>query len=888
MTDWHSIEVTEALSQLDATRQGLSTQQVRERQAHYGPNQLPPPPRRSIWQRWATQFHNILIYVLLAAAIVSALLGHTIDTAVILGVVLINAIIGFIQEGKAERSLDAVRKLLSPRATVLRDGHRVTIDARQLVPGDIVFVQTGDRVPADLRLLTGKDLSIDEALLTGESMPVSKSLAPVAARAQVAGRDNIAWSGTFVARGQGSGLVIATGDATELGHVSKLLAGVEKLTTPLMRHLASFGRLLTAAILIIALLTFAVGILLHGFAAADMFMAAVGLAVAAIPEGLPAIVTITLAIGVQRMARRHAIIRRLPAVETLGSVTVICSDKTGTLTKNEMTVQSLVVPGRQFEISGAGYDPHGGFSENGMEADPDDFPPVLELCLAGALCNDAGVHLRDGQWQAEGDPTEIALAVLALKAGLNLDRLNKQYPRVDVIPFESEHRFMATLNHDHQGHAFLSVKGAPEMLLPRCTREQDGGGSPDLATWEEQVRNIGRQGQRPLAFAYKAMPAGCNTLAFADIERDLELLGLVGIMDPPRPEAIRAVAECHEAGIRVKMITGDHVDTAIAVGKRLGVGDGQQALTGEQLDALDDAGLQQAVNDIDVFARVSPEHKLRLVKALQADGEITAMTGDGVNDAPALKRADVGVAMGGKGTEAAKEASLMVLADDNFASIVNAVEEGRTVYDNIRKSILFILPTSIGEALTVVSAIAVGTDLPVIPVQILWINMLTAVTLGIALAFEPAEAGVMKRPPREPRMPLLTGFMVWRIGFVSLLMLIATFGLFITATRNGMHLETARTLAVNTLVMLEVFYLFNARYLLDPVLNRAGLTGNRWVWITIVLVILLQLVFSYTEPFHLMFHTRDLPPIAWVPVVGAGVLLFVLVEIEKRVLRRLV
>jgi magnesium-transporting ATPase (P-type) len=657
------------------------------------------------------------------AAVVTALLAHWVDTGVIIGVVIVNAFIGFIQEGKAEKALDAVRSMLSPKALVLRDGIRRTIPAAELVAGDVVVLTPGDRVPADLRIIRVRELRVDEALLTGESVPVAKHPDPVAEDAVIGDRSCLAFSGTLVTYGQGQGVVVATGIRTELGR------SVQTLTTPLLRQLAVFGRWLTGAILAVASATFMFGVLLRHYGAGDMFLAAVGLSVAAIPEGLPAIITITLAIGVQRMSRRNAIIRRLPAVEALGSVTVVCSDKTGTLTRNEMTVVNVLTAQDDIEVLGVGYDPHGDFELSGRSLQSEEHSELQEACRVAMLCNDASAHFRDAAWQFEGDPTEVALLVLAIKAGLDPELLAEEYPRGDVIPFESEHRLMATLHHDHAGHGFVFVKGAPEAILTRCSHQfRSGSQVPlDSVAWHARAEQVAARGRRMLALAIGDAPAERGELNFADIEEGLTMLALVGIIDPPRDEAIVSVAQCRQAGIRVKMITGDHAVTASAIAARMAIGDGSPALTGSELEQASDAELRAMVKTTDVFARASPEHKLRLVEALQANGAVVSMTGDGVNDAPALKRADIGVAMGVKGTEAAKEAAEMVLVDDNFASIASAIEEGRTVYDNIRKSILFILPTNGGEALTLIAAILFGTQLPVTPAQILWVNMITAV-----------------------------------------------------------------------------------------------------------------------------------------------------------------
>jgi magnesium-transporting ATPase (P-type) len=675
---WHTLEIVDALSIVESSEKGLTEEEAGKRLSRYGPNRLSPPKKR------------------VAAAGITVYLGHWVDAGVIAGVVILNALIGFIQEGKAEKALEAIRTMLSNQATVLRDNKRKMIPADELVPGDIVFLQSGDKVPADARLLRIKDLRIDESILTGESVPVEKSVSPVDENATIGDRTCIVHSGTLVTYGQGTGVVIGTGDSTEIGHINEMLARVQPLTTRLIRQMAEFSHLLTIAILGLAAATFAFGILVRNHTASEMFLAGVGLAVAAIPEGLPAIITITLAIGVQRMARRRAIIRRLPAVETLGSVTVICTDKTGTLTRNEMTVRTVATANNLFDVSGGGYDPHGGFSVRGNEVISSDHPGLSELALASLLCNDASVSEDGGQWVLSGDPTEGALVTFALKTGLDSMYVNEEFPRLDVIPFESEHKFMATLHRDHAGHGFTYLKGAPERVLEMCNRQRSQGEDKplDVAYWHKMIDEIAARGERVLAVATGLMENEQQGLSFSDVSGGMTLLGLCGIIDPPREEAIEAVRQCRSAGICVKMITGDHAVTAKAIGAQMGIGDGVTAVTGAELEGMSDEQLRETAKKVFVFARVSPEHKLRLVQALQAEGDVVAMTGDGVNDAPALKRADVGVAMGAKGTEVAKESAEMVLADDNFASITSAVEEGRTVFDNIKKAITFILPTN--------------------------------------------------------------------------------------------------------------------------------------------------------------------------------------------------
>ncbi|NMG66304.1 HAD-IC family P-type ATPase [Azoarcus indigens] len=870
-------------------RQGLSAEEAAARLARHGPNALPAPKRSSALKRFLLQFHNVLIYVLLAAGGVTALTGHWVDAGVILGVVVINAIIGYIQEGKAEQALDAIRDMLSPHAAVRRDGHRREIEASELVPGDIVFLASGDRVPADLRLVEARNFRVDESALTGESLAVEKGLAPVGAQAALGDRSSMAYSGTLVVSGQASAVVVATGAATEIGRIGALLDSVEALSTPLLRQLAAFGRMLTWIILVVAAAALGFGVLARGYALDEMFLAAVGLAVAAIPEGLPAIVTITLAIGVQRMACRHAIVRRLPAVEALGAVTVICSDKTGTLTRNEMAVRRLLTGAGLIEVSGPGYAPQGGFSRQGDDLDADGLPLLRDIACAALLCNDASVRQDGADWVLLGDPTEGALLGLAGKAGLEFALERERLPRVDVIPFESEHRFMATLHRSHQGPLRIYLKGAPERVLALCDglRGEGGEAQPlESDALRAGMDGMAAEGMRLLAIAERTEPAGGDGLDFAGVEAGgFTLLAVCGLSDPPREEAVKAVARCLDAGIRVKMITGDHAATACAIGRQLGLGHEVKALTGEQIEALDDTALAVAVQDTDIFARASPEHKLRLVQALQSRGEVVAMTGDGVNDAPALKRADVGVAMGRKGTEAAKEAAEMVLADDNFASVAAAVEEGRTVYDNLRKAIAYILPTNLGQAAMVFFAVLFGMIMPITPVQILWVNMITAVTLALALAFEPPEDDIMRRPPRSPGEPLLDRFIGWRILFVGGLLVAGSMAIFAWELRLGASVELARTAAVNTLFAGELFYLFNMRSFTAPVLNREGLLGNRYVLLAAGVLVLCQLLFTYLPAMQSLFGSAALAMDSWWRILAFGLGVLLIVELEKALLR---
>lgn len=889
--NWHASHAEDILRRLATTAAGLTPDKARQALARHGRNELPAATGPATWRRFAAQFQNLLMLVLLAAVLITALMGHWLDASVILAVVLLNVSLGVLQEGKAEKALQAIRHMLAPRARVLRGGQQQEIDAAELVPGDVVRLASGDRVPADLRLLQQQNLRVDESALTGESVPVDKALVPVSDQASLGDRFCMAYGGTMVTQGQATAVVVATGAGTEMGRIGQLLAGVEPAQTPLVRQMAVMTRWLTLGILLAAGLLFLFGTLVRALPASEMFMTAVGLAVAAIPEGLPAIMSITLAIGVQRMAHRHAVVRRLPAVETLGAVTVICTDKTGTLTRNEMTVQQVVLADGMVDVSGVGYSPVGGLHRGGEHLQPTELyrqaPALLALAEAAALCNDASLQQTDGQgWHLAGDPTEGALLALALKAGVDLAEIARERPRTGVIPFESEHRFMVSAHSD-----LLYLKGAPERVLSMCAKQRDARGEDaalDMPYWQDAIDSQAEAGRRVLALACKTMPFSLDQRLGVQPPSDFVLPGLVGIMDPPREEAVRAVAACRRAGIRVKMITGDHAVTASAIARQLGMGSGMgqgQAVSGPEIDQLNDAALRERVQEADVFARASPEHKLRLVRALQAQGEVVAMTGDGVNDAPALKQADVGVAMGQKGTEAAKQAGAIVLADDNFASIAHAVQEGRTVYDNLRKTITFLLPVNGGESLSLLAAVLLGLALPILPVQILWVNMVSSVALALVLAFEPTEPDVMQRPPRPAGEPLLSGFVLWRIALVATLFLIGIFGMYRWALSNGAAVEAARTLAVNTLVAMEVFYLFSVRFLRTASFTWGGVRGTPRVLLAVAAVVLLQLAFTFVPFMQRLFGTASL---SWQELAAcalAGVALLTLLELEKLLLR---
>lgn len=881
----HASAIDDTLDRLDTSAEGLSAIEAARRLAEHGPNRLPEAKERNVVLRFLSHFHNVLIYVLLGAAVVTALLQHWVDTGVILAVVIVNAIIGFVQEGRAEQAMAAIRDMLAPQSAVLRDGVRISVEAEDLVPGDIVQIEAGDRVPADVRLIKARGLKAEEAVLTGESVPVDKGTDPVAGDAALGDRACMVFSGTMIAAGTGRGVVTATGADTQIGQISGMLGEVETMTTPLVMQMDRFARWLTVFILIVAGTLLAYGYFVDHMGFAELFMAVVGLSVAAIPEGLPAVLTITLAVGVQAMARRNAIIRRLPAIETLGAVSVICSDKTGTLTRNEMMVASVAGAGRVWEVIGEGYAPTGTVRHDGTEVAPADEPRLHDFARIAGLCNDAVLREDASTWRIEGDSMEGALMAFAGKVTGDGASPFTGWQRRDAVPFDAAHRYMATLDRGPDGQGVIHVKGAPEAILSlsKDQRTADGGTEAlDTDQWQDRVEDLAAEGQRVIAVALREVSQDQTGVDHADLDGKLTLIGLVGLIDPPRAEAIDAVAECHAAGIRVKMITGDHAATARAIGAQIGLRNTRDVLTGADVDAMEDAELAEEAVNTDIFARTSPANKLRLVTALQSRGLTVAMTGDGVNDAPALKRADAGIAMGRKGSEATKEAADFVLADDNFASIAAAVREGRTVYDNIKKVISWTLPTNAGEALTIILALFAGMALPITPVQILWINLVTATTLGLALAFEPPEAGTMRRPPRPRNAPLLSGALLWQIVLVSALFLAAVFGIYTYARTEGHSLALAQTMAMNMLVVLEILYLFYSRNLHGPSLTWAAAKGTRIVWICVTSVTAAQLAVTYLPPLQIVFGTEAVPLFDGLLILGVGVIFFALIETEKQ------
>jgi len=876
---WHAETADAAAQRLGVDHaSGLADDEAATRLTRHGPNSLTERPGKPAWRRFADQVIQPLVLVLIAAGAITAALGEVVDASVIFGVVITNAIIGYWQEAKAEGALAALARSVTTPVTVRRGGQRKQLEATQLVPGDVVLLAAGDRIPADLRLIQQHELHTDDSMLTGESQPVTKDIATLQADTVLADRLNMAYAGTTVVAGQGSGLVIATGDATETGRIAGLIAAAPDLVTPLTRKMATFSNWLLWAIGGLALLTVGVG-LARGGSAFDMFIAAVALAVGAIPEGLPAAVTVTLAIGVARMAKRRAIIRHLPAVETLGSTTVICSDKTGTLTENAMTVRVLWCAGEGYAVGGHGYAPEGAITHDEMPAEIDG--ALREALIAGALCNDASLRHEHGQWKITGDPTEAALIVAARKGKLDEHTLGKLFPRRDVLPFDANRQFMATA-HEGDGQGVFYVKGALERLLPLCVDQLSANGQPlpiDHAAIEIIAHAYAEQGMRVLLLARRSFNFGQNfRLTVEGIEK-LTLIGLVGMIDPPRKAAIGAIRNCHSAGIRVKMITGDHAVTALAIARQIGL-NADKALTGRELALLDDSALGEAAHSVEVFARVEPEQKLRLVRALQARGEVVAMTGDGVNDAPALKQADIGIAMGLAGTEVAKGAADMVLTDDNFASIEAAVEEGRGVWDNLVKFITWTLPTNFGEGLVIVTAILFGSTLPITPLQILWINMTTAVLLGLPLAFEPIERGIMRRAPRRLDMPVLDGGLIRRIILVSVLLLAGSFGLFLLELEQGHSLAEARTVAVNVFVMVEAAYLFNCRSLTQGFWKQ-GLFSNPWIWAGLGSMAALQMAITYLPVMNRLFQTAPIGLEEWAEISAVALLCSLLIGIEK-------
>ncbi len=885
---WHALPAEQVLEHLGVDRAaGLSQDEVRRRQQVHGPNRVSAHQGTPLWLKFALQVNQPLVYILLVAAAVTAFLGEWVDSSVIFGVVLINAVIGFLQESKADKAIEALAKMVATDTSVRRERQKRRVPSHQLVPGDLALLEAGDRVPADVRIYHARDFHVDESALTGESLPVGKQSDPIAHDTILAERKNLAFAGALVTKGQAEGVVCAIGDGTETGRIGQLIASADDLTTPLTRKIAHLSRLLLWAILAVAVLAFVIGVL-RGNPPAQMFMAAVALAVGAIPEGLPAAVTIVLAIGVSRMAKRQAIIRRLPAVETLGSTTVICSDKTGTLTENQMTVREVHADGCAYLVTGTGYDPTGDLRLADVVVKVPEHAALAECLRAGVVCNEAELRHEDGKLVVHGDPTEAALLVCAQKGGLIPADVRRDTTVLDSIPFASEHMFRATMHATPAGKVIYKV-GALERLLETCVDARGPSDAPTALDREGILRaaeGIAGRGMRVLALARRLVSAQHGKLSPEDAAGGFTFLGLQGMMDPPRPAAIAAVRKCQNAGISVKMITGDHLVTARVIAAQIGLHGREEngvlvAISGRELEQVSDQDLPELADRTAVFARVAPEQKLRLVRALQAHGHVVAMTGDGVNDAPALKQADIGVAMGITGTEVAKGAASMILLDDNFASIEAAVEEGRGVFDNLTKFIVWTLPTNAGAAAVLIVAILFGTVLPALPVQLLWVNMTTSILLGLMLVFEPKEADLMNRPPRDPKRPLLTFAVIMRTGLVSVIMLIGALWLFFHELYTvGESEAVARTTVINVIVVVEIAYLFSCRSLTHS-LFAIGLFTNRWAIIGTLGMVGLQLAFTYAPVMNTLFHTAPLGLESWARIASVALVAFIAVEFEK-------
>lgn len=899
--NWHSYSIPEVLNLLNCSSSGLSTEEAKKRFEKYGRNQILKKNVDTPIKLLCRQINNPLIWVLLGSSLIAIILGKITDGLIVLSVVIINSIIGFIQEYKAGKAIESLNEMVPDFTTVIRDGNKLMIHSLEIVPGDIVHLSAGDRIPADMRIICFKNLHVDEAVLTGESLPTPKHKEIVDVNSQVGDRKCMIFSGTLVTSGTVTAVVVGTGMNTELGNISQMLTMTTSLETPLTKKLATVGNYLTIGIIAITFVIMIVGALriigqgVHiGIAIKEGLIFAIALAVGAIPEGLPAVVTIALAIGVRRMAKRNAIIRKLPAVETLGSTSIICSDKTGTLTKNQMTVCELWTPYNRASISGVGYNISGDFFNGGQKINNID-DNIIWLLKSAALCSDASIKIEQkDNVITTGDPTEIALIVAAAKANIDTNLLNHTYPRLDVIPFDSELQYMATLNMIKDFTIIL--KGAPEVVLNKCHTHLNNS-NIDKSQIVNVIEGIGNCGMRVLAIAQKkATNQQTRTLSTPDIQDGFELLGLIGMIDPSRPEAIESIRICQKAGITVKMITGDHYSTAKAIGIELGLAANGEVVCGSEIAKMDDLALRSIVDRVNIFARVAPEHKLRLVKAIQSNGHVVAMTGDGVNDAPSLKQANIGVAMGITGSSVSKESSDIVLADDNFQSISAAVEEGRRVYDNLLKSLAFLLPTNIGLALILVYGIiffpfdSVTKELllPMLPAQLLWINLVASVTLALPLAFEVKEPDIMTRPPRNPAESLFNLLTTFRMFFVSILMTIGTIIIFnieySNTTNSGFSqiiaLAKAQTIAVTFVIIFQIFYMLNCRSLKDSII-KIGLFSNYKVFIGIVSIIIFHAIFIYSPTMNSIFGTI---PLNWSDLILPlllGCSIFPIIGLEK-------
>ena len=882
--NWYRIDTEAVFKQLQTSEYGLFEQEAKSRLEREGPNKLPEAKGVSPWKLLLHQFTSPLIYILLVAAVVTAFLAEYMDTAVIAAILILNAVIGFLQEYKAEKSVRALDRMVVAKARVMRDGAEKEVLSETLVPGDVVLLWSGMRVPADLRLFRTTELRVEEAALTGESVPVNKTTAPIEEENLTPGdQTNMAFMGTIVVSGRGKGVVVGTGVKTVLGQIARDIKELAVTATPLQQKIAGFAHFIGLVVLGSAAAIGLLGLLL-GMTLVEIFKIAVAAAVAAVPEGLPIVVTITMAIGISRMAKRHAIIRKLPAVETLGSTTVICSDKTGTLTKNEMTVKAIYDGHHSCEVTGSGYEPEGELYCEWESTDRATQERMSHIARIGMLCNESNLIEENGEFKVDGDPTEAALHVAAMKAGLDREREKALYPQLSIIPFESERGFMATL-HGFNGKRVIFAKGAPEKILEMCSSSGKGEAfdrSKHLATAE----HVAQDGMRVLAMAYRDVPEGLSELKPQDIEGGFTFAGLQGMIDPPRPESVEAVKGCTQAGIRVVMITGDHAATASAIGKMIGITQkGGQALTGKDLESMDDDALFQKVREVSIFARVSPQHKLKIVQQLMRHGEVVAVTGDGVNDAPALKAAHIGAAMGKTGTDVAREAADMVITDDNFSSIFHAVGEGRVVFDNIRKVTLFLIPTGFAAILSILMAMALDLPIPYVAAQLLWINLVTNGLQDVALAFEPAEKDVLKRKPRNPKEGIMSRLMIERSLMVGILISLGVIFNFFFALRDEVSLERARTVAMTTMVFFQFFQAWNSRSELESVF-RINPLSNPFLFYSMVASFLAQVAVIYVPALQWVFRTEALSGGEWLQIVLVALTIVVAVEIDKAIRRR--
>ena len=882
--NWYQIDSKDSFRKLKTSERGLTNKDVQERLLQYGPNKLAEEEKINKFKILLHQFTSPLIYILLIAAIVTFFLREYIDTCIIMAVVLLNAVIGYIQEFRAEQSVRALKKMIVPKARVLRDGIEKEINSLELVPGDIVLLASGSMAPADLRLFRTIELKVEEAMLTGESIPAEKIISTIKEDNLTPGdQRNMVFMGTVIASGRARGVVVETGQRTVLGQIEKEVREVSAFKTPLQDKLEKFARLIGYLIIGFSAIVFWAGIML-GAKTSEMFITAVATAVSAIPEGLPVAVTITMAIGVARMARRNAIVRKLPAVETLGSTTVIGSDKTGTLTKNEMTVRLVFDGEKTYEVTGSGYEPEGEILYEQTTVNMDELKNLRQVLRIGALCNETNVYKENGTYKVDGDPTEGALIVSASKAGFRIEDEKDNHPQIEILPFESERGYMATL-HKYKDRKFVFVKGAPERVLEMCAMSMT-----DKSLEKDKIlhvaNNFAEQGLRVLGMAYKEVPADLEEITHSFVESNMVLAGLQGMLDPPRPEAVDSIRGCKEAGIRVVMITGDHATTASAIAGKLGITiDVSNVLTGKEIETMTDDELFNAVKNVSVFARVSPQHKLRIARQLARHGEIVAITGDGVNDAPALKAAHIGIAMGGTGTDVAREASDMVLADDNFTSIFTAVEEGRVVYDNIRKVTLFLVSCGFGELIAILATIVMGIPIPYIPAQILWLNLVTNGLQDVALAFEPGEKGVLNKPPRKPKESILSSLLIQRTFLMGIVLAAGTIYVFILELNSGVPLEKARTAALTTMVFFQFYQALNCRSETKSIFSMNPMS-NPFLFYSMIAAFFAQLAVLYVPALQWIFRTVPLTMTEWLEVGLVTLTIVITVELDKWIRRK--